>query len=132
MTKHVSLDPLMTKLALLATRAVVAAVFLWHGIPKAFVPSIGMAKFTGWDLPAVLGPVVGVAEVLAAVLLVLGLFTRAAAIALAVIIVGAIVTVQLPAGITAGLERDLLILVALFVLLSCGPGTVSVDARRGE
>ena len=38
------------------------------------------------------------------------------------IIVGALVTVQTPGGVSAGLERDLLILAGLTLLAFVGPG----------
>ena len=104
-------------ISLLALRLVIAAVFLWHGLPKAIDFGAAMDKFIGWDLPGWLGPVTGWAEVVAGGMLVLGLKHRWAVLALTVIIVGAIVTVQLPRGISSGLERDVLILAGLFVLL---------------
>ncbi len=111
-----------THVALLASRLVVAAVFLWHGIPKAFHISAAMDKFVGFGLPGVLGPIIGWAELLGAVALVLGVFHRWAAAGLAVVIVGALVTVQIPGGISSSLERDLLILSSLLMLAAAGPG----------
>ncbi len=115
-------------LTFLFLRATVALVFLWHGVPKAIDIAGAADKFVGFGLPGWLGPVVGWAEVPAAVLLLLGLWHRAAAGVLGVIILGAIATVQLPAGIAAGLERDILLLVAILVLLANGPGAYAVDA----
>lgn len=104
---------------------VIAAIFLWHGIPKAFDPGAGAAKFIEFELPGPLGPTVGVVEVVAAVLLAVGVVHRWAAGALLVIILGALVTVQIPAGITAGLERDTLVLAGLLVILA---GSVERDS----
>ncbi|MEE9208745.1 MAG: DoxX family protein [Gemmatimonadota bacterium] len=115
-----------THAALLGSRLVIAAVFLWHGIPKAFNISAAMEKFVGFGLPGVLGPVTGWVEVLAAVALVLGVFSRWGALALVVVIVGALVTVQIPGGISTGLERDLLILSSLLLLAAAGPGRYRV------
>lgn len=123
--------PFVADLALLGTRVLVAGIFLWHGIPKAIDPALAMEKFAGFGLPGILGPVIGFAEVLAGLLLIGGLFTRRSAGVLAIIIVGAIVTVQIPAGVTAGLERDLLILVATAVLLTHGGGAAALDDVRG-
>jgi uncharacterized membrane protein YphA (DoxX/SURF4 family) len=53
-------------------------------------------------------------------------------LALLVIVAGALVTMQVPGGWGAGLERDLLIVVGLAVLLAHGAGEWSVDARRGD
>jgi putative oxidoreductase len=115
---------------LLLTRLVVAFIFLWHGLPKALNPGAGMQKFVEFGLPGWLGPVTGWVEVAAALLLTLGLFHVAAAVTLAAIIVGALVTVQIPGGFSAGLERDLLILAATLTLAAAGPGRFSWEGRR--
>ena len=77
---------------LAVTRILVAAVFWLHGVPKALDPAMAMAKFTGFGLPGVLGPVVGWIEVIGGGLLVLGLLFRPAVMTLVAIIVGALVT----------------------------------------
>lgn len=115
-------------LTLLAARLTVGLIFLWHGVPKAVDPGMAFEKFVGFGLPGPLGPVVGVAEVVAATLVVLGLLHRAASAALAVIIAGALATVQIPGGVSPGLERDLLILAAILVLAAHGPGRVTLTA----
>lgn len=89
-----------------------------------------MDKFAGFGLPPILGPVTGWIEVVAAPLLLLGLFHRAAVLSLLVIIVGALVTVQIPNGVSAGLERDLLILTGLALLALTGPGRFALSAKR--
>ncbi len=103
-------------------RATVAFIFLWHGVPKAINWEAAVQKFIGFGLPGFLGPITGIAEVIASVLLVIGVFHRWAAAALGIIIIGALVTVQLPGGFTASLERDLMIMVASFALMALGPG----------
>lgn len=115
----------MRHLSIVGLRVIIAAIFLWHGIPKAFDPDAGAAKFIEFGLPGPLGPTVGVVEVVAAVLLTVGVVQRWAAGALLVIILGALVTVQIPAGITAGLERDTLVLAGLLVILA---GSVERDS----
>lgn len=115
---------------LLAMRLTIAFIFLWHGIPKALDLGFAVEKFVDFGWPGWVGPVTGVVEVLAGSLLAVGLTTRAAAAVLAVIILGALVTVQLPGGFSAGLERDLLILMTTVYLAVRGPGTLSLDAAR--
>ncbi len=73
---------------------------------------MAVTKFIGFGLPGALGPVIGVVESVAALLLLVGVLHWWASLGLAIIILGALVTVQIPGGITSGLERDLLILVA--------------------
>ncbi len=110
------------RLTLFGSRVLVAMIFLWHGVPKAIDWPGATAKFVGVGLPGILGPVTGVVEVVAGGLLVLGYSHRAALTALIVLIAGAIGTVRIPAGITAALERDLLILAASALLWHYGPG----------
>jgi uncharacterized membrane protein YphA (DoxX/SURF4 family) len=116
--------------ALLLTRAVIASVFLWHGVPKAFNIAAAMNKFTGFGLPPVLGPITGWVEVIAASMLLLGLFHSTAVLSLLAVIIGALVTVQIPGGVSAGLERDLLILTGLTLLAFTGPGRFALSAKN--
>lgn len=113
-------------LSLLLLRLSVVFVFLWHGIPKAFNPAMAMEKFVSMGFPGFLGPIVGWAEVIGGVLLLIGLYHKYANYVLALIIAVALIFVQAPKGVTAGLERDLLILVAFFVLIAFGPGQCSM------
>ncbi|MEJ2153345.1 MAG: DoxX family protein [Gemmatimonadota bacterium] len=116
--------------SLLLTRVVIASVFLWHGIPKAFNIAAAMAKFAGFGLPPILGPITGWIEVVAAPLLLLGLFHHTAVFSLLVVIVGALVTVQIPNGVSAGLERDLMILTGLALLAFLGPGRFALSVKH--
>ncbi len=112
------------------TRSVIAFVFLWHGIPKAFNAAAAMDKFAGFGLPPILGPITGWVEVVAASMLILGLLHRAAVLSLLAVIIGALVTVQIPGGVSAGLERDLLILTGLTLLAFTGPGRFALSAKN--
>ncbi|NEQ69059.1 MAG: DoxX family protein [Symploca sp. SIO2D2] len=112
--------------SLLLLRLMLIAIFLYHGLPKAIFWSAASEKFIGFGLPGFLGPITGIAEVIASVLLLFGLYWQAANLLLLFIIAGAIVTVQLPAFLAdakkvAGLERDLLILVGHITLLAFNP-----------
>lgn len=111
-----------TQASLLLSRAVIASIFLWHGVPKALNVAAAMDKFAGFGLRPILGPMTGWVEVISASLLLLGLLHRMAVLLLLTIIVGALVTVQIPGGVSAGLERDLLILTGLTLLVFVGPG----------
>lgn len=103
---------------LLGLRLVVAAIFVWHGYPKVSSPEGVIGFFGGLGLPGWLGPVVGVVEIVAGAALAVGFKHRWACAPLLVIIIGALVLVQIPRGITASLERELLILVSLLVLMA--------------
>ncbi len=112
--------------SLLLLRVAVALIFITHGWPKLAEPSGTMGFFTSIGLPGFLAPIVGVIEVGAGLMLFFGLFARPAAAALLVVIAGALVKVQIPAGIGAGLERDSLIAAALLVVIACGPGAYAL------
>lgn len=113
---------------LVLNRGLIAAIFLWHGVPKAFDVPSAITKFQGFGLPGILGPIVGWAEVVVGILLLAGIWHRWTSLVLLVIIAGALVTVQIPAGITAGLERDLLLFVALLILRVAGPGSLHTES----
>ncbi len=109
--------------ALLILRILLVAIFLWHGLPKAIFWSAAMSKFVGFGLPGFLGPITGIVEVVASVLLLFGRYWRTTNLVLLFIMAGAIATVQLPKFLAdindvAGLERDLLMMVGHLTLLA--------------
>lgn len=112
--------------ALLLLRIVVALIFISHGWPKLAEPSGTMGFFSSIGLPSFLAPIVGVIEVGGGLMLLFGLFARPAAVALLFVIAGALIKVQIPGGIGAGLERDSLIVAALLVVIACGPGAFAL------
>ncbi len=74
-------------------------VFFPEGIQKLAVPNIlGAGRFAniGIPYPEIMGPFVGVVEMLCGALIIVGLFTRLAAIPLLVIMVVAIVSTKIP------------------------------------
>ena len=112
--------------ALSILRFSLVAIFLYHGLPKAIFWQMATEKFIGFGLPGFLGPITGIVEVIASILLLFGRYWRATNLVLLFIIAGAIVTVQLPSFLedsskVAGLERDLLILVGHLTLLAFNP-----------
>lgn len=112
--------------ALLALRILLVIIFLYHGLPKAIFWSMAAEKFVGFGLPGFLGPITGIVEVIASVLLLFGRFWQISNLVLLFIIAGAIATVQIPGFIAdsskvAGLERDFLILVGHITLLAFNP-----------
>lgn len=77
----------------------VGAVFLSEGIQKFLFPAMrGPGRFAeiGVPAPELIGYLVGVFEVVCGALILLGLFTRLAALPTAVIMMGAIATTKLP------------------------------------
>jgi uncharacterized membrane protein YphA (DoxX/SURF4 family) len=75
------------------------AVFFPEGIQKLMFPEIlGAGRFAniGIPYPELMGPFVGVVEILCGALIIVGLFTRLAAIPLIVIMIVAIVSTKVP------------------------------------
>jgi putative oxidoreductase len=80
-------------------RLLVGAVFVSEGIQKFLFPAdLGVGRFTkiGIPSPEVLAPFVGVVEIVGGLLLLLGLLTRLAALALLVDMLVAITTTKIP------------------------------------
>ena len=114
-------------------RVVVGIVFLAHGGQKLFVWGFGgMAGFLGQvgiPAPMLAAVVVTLVELLGGLALLLGLFTRWAAIPLAINMAVAILTVHLRAGffLPNGYEFALTLLAATVALSLLGSGEASVD-----
>ena len=120
--------------ALVILRLTLVAIFLYHGLPKAIFWSMATEKFVNFGLPGFLGPITGIAEVIASISLLFGRFWKASNLVLMFIIAGAIITVQLPTFLAdmkkvAGLERDLLILVGHLTLLAFPPKKSRIDTE---
>lgn len=125
-------------LSLLALRMILAGIFLYHGAPKAFDWALATGKFMKMGFPGFLGPIVGITEVLGGVMLIIGARNRETNLALAGIISVAILGVQIPGALkagkflTAGLERDLLMLLGHGVLLAFGAGALKIKAPEKQ
>jgi putative oxidoreductase len=140
----------------LLIRVMVGVVFLTEGIQKFLYPEeLGAGRFIKIGIPApeVMGPFVGVVEIVCGVLLLLGLLTRLAAIPLIINIWTAIVSTKVPMLLGHGFwtftlaklprygflsmmheaRTDFSMLLGLLFLLIGGAGAWSVDvvlARR--
>ncbi len=114
-------------------RVVVGIVFLVHGGQKLFVFGLGgVAGFlgqAGFPAPMLAAVVLTAAEFLGGLALVLGLFTRWAAILLAFVMLVAVLVVHLQAGffLPDGYEFALTLLGANVALALLGSGEASVD-----
>jgi putative oxidoreductase len=113
-------------------RVVVGLVFLGHGFQKLFLIGFGgvagMLGGQGVPAPGLFAVIVTLVEFLGGLALIVGLFTRIAAILLAVDMLVAILTVHLPHGffITHG-EFPLVLLAANVALALAGPGEAALD-----
>lgn len=118
--------------ALAVLRVVIGIVFTAHGAQKLFVYGIDgvSGAFASMGMPAFLGPVIGVAELLGGIALIAGFLTPVAAVGLSIIMIGAIAKVHLAEGFFApkGYEFNLTLLSGLVALVLTGAGAFSLDA----
>src|SRR5271169_2076190 len=128
-------------------------VFLPEGIQKlAYANVLGAGRFAkiGIPFPEIMGPFVGGVEIVCGSLIILGLFTRLAAVPLIIIMIVALVSTKLPIlvghdvgmfHLSADIKRtgfwstmhesraDLTMLLGCVYLLIVGAGRWSLDAR---
>jgi len=120
-------------------RFMVGAVFLSEGIQKfLFAEQSGAGRFAkiGLPNPEFLGPFVGSFEIICGTLILLGLFTRLAAIPLIIIMITAITTTKLPILNEGGFWKMLhesrtdwaMLLGSIFLIIK-GGGKWSVDRK---
>ena len=117
-------------LGLLALRLALGLIFISHGYPKLAHQGNGMQGFfLQHGLPGYFVFVAGVLEVFGGLLLVLGLFTRGAALLLAIEMGVAIWKVHSGDGFLAvhSYEFPLAVLTACFALATVGAGLISLD-----
>ena len=120
-------------------RLLVGAVFLAEGIQKFLFPdALGVGRFIKIGIPApeIMAPFVGIVETVGGILLLIGLFTRPAAVALIIDMIVAISTTKIPMLIESGFwtmaheaRTDWSMLLGSIVLLILGAGKWSVDWR---
>ncbi len=122
-------------------RVVVGVVFLMHGGQKLFlmgIPNVaGFLGQMGFPLPMLSAVALTAAEFLGGLALLLGLFTRWAAIPLAFTMLVAMLAVHLKGGffLPQGFEYTLVLLAANVALIFLGSGSCAVDRlleKRGD
>jgi uncharacterized membrane protein YphA (DoxX/SURF4 family) len=141
--------------AIILIRLMVGGVFLSEGVQKFLLPAeLGAGRFAKIGIPApdVMGPFVGVVEIVCGSLILVGLFTRLACVALLINISVAIFSTKIPillahpfAGFAPPkLERygfwsmlheartDLCMWLGLVYLLIVGVGRWSIDLRLAQ
>jgi putative oxidoreductase len=153
-----SLQRIMTTTApasVLLIRLAVGSIFLSEGIQKFLFPNeIGAGRFTRIGIPApeVMGPFVGVVEIVCGSLIILGLLTRFAAILLIINMCVALISTKIPILLGHGFWRfslsklssygfwsmaheartDFSMLLGSIFLLIVGAGAWSLDAWLGS
>jgi len=121
-------------------RLMVGSVFLSEGIQKfLFQEALGIGRFVkiGIPAPSLMAPFVGGVEIVFGSLILLGLFTRLAAIPLTINILVAIASTKIPMLFNGGFWKmahearvDWSMLLGLICLLLVGGGRWSLDERR--
>jgi uncharacterized membrane protein YphA (DoxX/SURF4 family) len=120
-------------------RILVGWVFVSEGIQKFLFPAqLGVGRFEkiGIPSPHLMAPFVGTVEIVCGTLLLIGLFTRLAAIPLLAVILVAIATTKIPMLAKTGVwsmlheaRADFSMLLGLLFLLLTGAGSLALDAR---
>ncbi|CAM2899351.1 DoxX family protein [Rariglobus hedericola] len=124
----------------LVLRLVVGAVMAGHGSQKlfgwfggkGFEATVNGFSSMGLNPAPVMAGLAAGGEFIGGILLILGLFTRLAALSTVVIMAVAIFTVHSSAFfLPAGMEYALTLLAAALVLLETGGGALSADSKIG-
>ena len=132
--------PRQIDLGLLVLRLVTGTIFAVHGAQKLFVFGFdgvtGAFGQMGVPMAEIVGPMVALVEFFGGLALIAGLLTRFAGIGVAIVMLGAMMIVHLPAGFFApnGVEFPLSLFGAAITLVLTGAGAFSLDAmisRRG-
>jgi putative oxidoreductase len=118
-------------LALLLLRLGLGIIFIYHGYPKLFTHLHETVQaFPKMGFPFYFAYVAGVLEFFGGCLLILGLFTRIAALLLAGEMATAILRVHLPQGgwmAVNNYQFPLALAVGAFTLATVGAGAISLD-----
>jgi len=115
---------------MLILRLSLALIFFSHGYPKVAHSAPGMQEFfVQHGLPGYFVYIAGVLEVFGAILLAVGVFTRATALLLAIEMIVAIWKVHSSGGYLAVhvYEFPLAVLAGCFALATVGAGRLSLD-----
>ncbi len=120
-------------LALLLIRVGLALVFMAHGWDKIANMSDTVGFFASIDLSPMWAYVVAYVELIGGLLMLLGIGTGWAGVALAATMVGAIVMVKLGKGFLGGYEFDLMLFLAAISISLAGAGeyTAKYLFRKG-
>ena len=111
-------------------RVVLGAIFIAHGFQKI---SGGMHEFThtvgrlGFPAPPVFAWAAALSEFLGGICVLVGLFTRWAALAIAAVMLVAVTQVHLHQGLVGGYEYPLMLLTVATAVVLMGAGPASFD-----
>jgi len=128
--------------SIILIRVMLSFVFITEGIQKfIFSDALGVGRFVkiGIPLPGIMAPFVGVVEIVCGGFILLGLFTRLAAIPLIISMSVAIITTKIPILLEKGFwamaheaRTDWSMILGLIFLLIVGSGHWSLDEMRSR
>lgn len=122
-------QPWMTQIVPIVLRVLVGVMMIYHGTPKVFEGTAGMAEHLasrGWPLPGLLSMMTAYLEFVGGILLAVGFLTRPIALATAVLFF--IITFVFHGGDPfSDKELALLYLILSICIALFGPGRISVD-----
>jgi putative oxidoreductase len=114
-------------LGLLLLRLALGVVFVYHGVTKFQNMEATIGFFASLGLGAAIAWAVTIVETLGGAALLLGVGTQVAGVVLALVMLGAIITVKGAMGFSnGGYEFDLVLLLALLAVVFTGPGRYTV------
>lgn len=127
--------------SILFIRLAVGLIFFTQGMLKYIDPKMGVDRFTriGFPHPYVTAHFVGAFEIICGFLVLIGFWTRAAAVPLLMVISTAIATTKIPElfrpnqgfwYMLSDARTDFAMLCSLLFLISAGAGAWSLDAPR--
>ena len=140
--RTLSLSPLgrLAEFAPLAVRVIVGVIMAAHGLQKLLAGPGNFGGFLaqlGVPAPTLMSYVVTLVELGGGILLVIGLFSRLAALLLTIDLAVAILLVKVgvgflsPEGGGAGAELDLALIAGFLAILFARPGRISLDHKLG-
>ncbi len=129
--------------SILLIRLAVGLIFFTQGILKHIDPNMGLARFTriGFPHPYFTAHFVGAFEIVCGILVLLGLWTRASAVPLLIVITTAIATTKIPELFRANqgfwymvsdARTDFAMFSSLLFLILAGGGAWALDRQRGS
>jgi putative oxidoreductase len=129
--------PLSLDAALLVLRLALAAVLLYHGLPKLMNFGATVSGFQGMNIPAptLTAAFAILAEVIGGILILLGVAVDLAGILVIINMLGAIVTVHWPNGFDftkGGWEHPFTVLAMALTLALAGPGDYALGRKRAS
>ena len=135
------LAPASGSSAIFLIRLAVGLIFFTQGILKFTDPALGVVRFThiGFPHPGFTAHFVGIFEIVCGLLILVGLWTRVAAIPMLIVILTAIATTKIPElsrpnqgfwFMVSDARTDFAMLCCLLFLISSGAGASSIDGLR--